>query len=213
MLKQQTAIALSAALATGIVCAQGKILYRWVDEKGQVQYTDRPPVESAGRPSSMLTPGQQEARDAERKHARDEEAAAREERRKNMALLSTYPSEKDIDEARVRALKQGDDAVKATEKRLAAAAKRQDDNEKEKEFYLKKPLPAKLQQDIKNNELEMKNQHELLGVKKKELDTINAKYDEDKRRYIELTRGKGSDAPKTTTAATPSAVQADAKKK
>ena len=227
MLKQQTAIALSAALATGIVCAQDKTLYRWVDEKGKVQYTDRPPVESTGRPSSTLTPQgqvlkkneaaltpqQQEARDAERKRASDEEAAGREERRKNMALLSTYPTEKDIDEARVRALKQGDEAVKATEKRLAAAAKRQDDYDKEKEFYLKKPMPAKLQQDIKNNELEMKNQQELLGVKKKELDTINAKYDEDKRRYIELTRGKGSDAPKTTTTATPSAVQADAKKK
>jgi hypothetical protein len=47
----------------------------------------------------------------------------------------------------------------------------------------------------------------LLEVKKKELDAINAKYDEDKRRYIELTRGKGGSAAKATTAA------ADAKKK
>jgi hypothetical protein len=221
MLKQAIAIALFSTVAAGLASAQTKTMYRWVDEKGKVQYTDRPPAESAGRPSDTLTrqgqvlkksegaltPEQEAAREAERKKARDEEAAAREERRKNMALLNTYPSEKDIDEARVRALKQGDEAVKATEKRLAEAAKRQNEYEKEKEFYLKKPMPAKLQQDIKNNELELKNQQELLGVKKKELDTINAKYDEDKRRYIELTRGKGSPAGKAATAA------ADTKKK
>ena len=215
MLRSLIAIALTSILAVGLAFGQAKTMYRWVDENGKVQYTDRPPVESAGRPSSTLTtqgqvlkrneaaltPEQQEARDAERKKARDEEAAAREERRKNMALLSTYPSEKDIDDARARALKQGDEAIKATEKRLTAATKRQEDYDKEKEFYLKKPMPPKLQQDIKNNELELKNQRELLGVKKKELDSINAKYDEDKRRYLELTKGKGAAAP------------ADAKKK
>ena len=65
-------------------------------------------------------------------------------------------------------------------------------------------MPAKLQQDIKNNELELKNQQELLGVKKKELDSINAKYDEDRRRYIELTKGRSGAA---------AAAPVDAKKK
>ena len=204
-------VALSSLLAAGTAGAQNKTMYKWIDEKGKVQYTDKPPVESAGRPSptlttqgqvlkkneAALTPEQQEVRDAEKKRARDDEAAAREERRKNMALLSTYPSEKEIDDARGRALKQGDEAVKATEKRLDDARKRQDDYDKEKEFYLKKPMPAKLQQDIKNNELELKNQQELLGVKKKELDTINAKYDEDKRRYLELTKGKSASPAKS----------------
>jgi hypothetical protein len=216
MLKQLIVIAVSSTLAAGIACAQNKTMYRWVDEKGKVQYTDRPPVESAGRPSSTLTtqgqvlkknegalsPEQQEARDAERKRVRDEEAAAREERRKNMALLSTYPSEKDIDEARARALKQGDEAIKATEKRLDAAKKRQVDFDAEKEFYLKKPMPPKLTQDIKNNELELKNQTELLSVKKKELDTVNAKYDEDKRRYLELTKGSKGGPARAATAST-----------
>ena len=221
MLSRLIIVLLSSTLAAGIASAQNKTLYKWVDEKGKVQYTDKPPVEAAGRPSetltgqgqvlkrsgAALTPEQREARDAESKRALDDEAVAREERRKNMALLSTYPSEKDIDEARARALKQGDEAVKDTEKHLDAAKKRQVEFDKEKEFYLKKPMPAKLQQDIKNNELELKSQAELFGVKKKELDTINAKYDEDKRRYIELTRGKSGPAAKATTAAT------DAKKK
>lgn len=208
-------LAVSLCVAAGYASAQAR-LYKWTDEKGKVHYTDKPPTEAAGRPSetltrsgavlkkseATLTPEQQEARDRENKQKREEEAAAREERRKNIALLNTYSSEKDIEDARARALKQGEEAVKATEKRIAEAQKRQNDYEKEKEFYLKKPMPPKLQQDMKNNELELKNQQELLGVKKKELDAINAKHDEDKRRYLELTKGAPA-APKSTTAAAP----------
>ena len=49
-------------------------------------------------------------------------------------------------------------------------------------------MPVKLRQDIANIEIEIKNQQELLEAKKKEIGTINTKYDEDKRRYVELTR-------------------------
>jgi len=53
-------------------------------------------------------------------------------------------------------------------------------------------MPFKLKQEIANNEIEIKNQIGLLDAKKKEISTINAKYDEDRRRYIELTSGKGA---------------------
>jgi hypothetical protein len=49
-------------------------------------------------------------------------------------------------------------------------------------------MPAKLKQDLSNIEIEIKNQKELLEAKKREIGTINAKYDEDKRRYAEATR-------------------------
>jgi hypothetical protein len=41
-----------------------------------------------------------------------------------------------------------------------------------------------------NVEGELTAQENLLALKKKEIDAINAKYDEDKKRYIEATRGK-----------------------
>ena len=50
-------------------------------------------------------------------------------------------------------------------------------------------MPPKLKQDLQNNGNELKNQQELLDVKKKEIGLINAKYDEDKRRFVELTKG------------------------
>jgi hypothetical protein len=57
---------------------------------------------------------------------------------------------------------------------------------------VKKPMPFKLKQEITNNEIEIRNQTSLLDAKRKEISTINAKYDEDKRRYVELTSGKAA---------------------
>ena len=125
--------------------------------------------------------------------------AAKEEKRKNQALLNTYSSEKDIEDSRQRALKQAEQATKEIDKRIAEAQKRAKDLAAEKEFYAKKPMPKKLQDDIKNNEIDIKGQQDTLAAKKKELGEINAKYDEDKRRYLELTTGakpKAAAAPK-----------------
>jgi hypothetical protein len=137
-----------------------------------------------------LTPSQIAARDAEEKRKKDEELAAKEEKRKNQALLNTYSSENDIEEGRQRALRQAEAANKETEKRMAEAQKRAQTLVAEKEFYLKKPMPKKLQDDIKNNEIDIKGYQDALSAKQKELGEINAKYDEDKRRYQELTGTK-----------------------
>ena len=115
--------------------------------------------------------------------------------RKNQALLNTYSSENDIDDSRQRALKQVEQATKEIQKRIAEAQDRAKKLASEKEFYLKKPMPKKLQDDIKNNEIDLKVQQDALASKRKELGEINAKYDEDKRRYMELTGAKPKAAP------------------
>ncbi|MBI2316433.1 MAG: DUF4124 domain-containing protein [Betaproteobacteria bacterium] len=198
-----------ALVCSASVSAQQR-MYKCVDDKGKVYYTQTPPKECLGRETqelsrqgqvlkkseAALTPEQRAAREAERKKKIEQEQLAREERRKNEALLNTYSSEKDIEDARARALKQAEEAIKGIEAKIAEGEKRRKKYEAEKEFYAKKPLPAKLQEDIKNNEIELKNQTELLVAKKKESSTINAKYDEDKRRFLNLTKGKpASPAP------------------
>jgi hypothetical protein len=184
--------------------------YKCVDDKGRVYYTQVPPKECFGketqelssqgrvtkRTESALTPEQQAAREEERKKQQEQEILAREEKRRNQALLNTYSSEKDLEDARGRALKDNELAIQDTQKRIAGAEKRKKELDAEKEFYLKKPMPPKLAQDIKNNEVEIKNHHELLEAKKKQVASINAKYDEDKRRYVELTRGAPAPAAK-----------------
>jgi hypothetical protein len=194
--------AVLALLFSAHAAAQQR-MYKCVDEKGKVYYTQVPPQQCLGRETQELsrqgtvtkrteaapTPEQQAARDEERRKQSELEIAAREEKRKNQALLNTYSSEKDIEDARGRAIKDNEIAIQETEKRIAGAEKRKKELDQEKEFYLKKPMPAKLAQDIKNNEVAIKSQHEFLDAKQKQVATINAKYDEDKRRYVELTKG------------------------
>jgi hypothetical protein len=179
-------------------------MYKCVDAKGKTYYTQIPPPECLGRDTQELnksgtrirttpreiplTPEQQATREAERKKKLSDEEKAKEDRRKSDALMNTYSSEKDIDDARARALKEAETAIKETERRIAEAIKRQKELDSEKEFYAKKPMPFKLKQDISNIEVEIKNQTELLDAKKKEIGSINAKYDEDKRRYVQLTQ-------------------------
>jgi len=191
-------------------------MYKCVDAKGRVYYTQTPPQECLGREVDELsrqgrvtkraeataTPEQQAAREEELKRLQEKEIAAREEKRKNQALLNTYPTEKDIEEARGRALKDNELAIKETQNRLAGALKRKKELDAEKEFFVKKPMPSKLKEDVTNNELEVTNQGELLEAQKKQVATINAKYDEDKRRFLELTKNiTWGGAPGSATAA------------
>lgn len=190
------------ALAAAPACAQQR-MFKCKDSKGKTYYTQTPPTECLGREmdelskegtvvkrrEAALTPEQLAAREAEEKRKKEEALAAKEEGRKNQALLNTYSSEKDIEDSRQRALKQAEQATKEIDKRIAEAQKRAKDLAAEKEFYGKKPMPKKLQDDIKNNEIDIKGQQDTLAAKKRELGEINAKYDVDKRRYLELTTG------------------------
>ena len=199
------------ALAVAPAFAQ-QAMFKCKDDKGKTYYTQTPPPECLGKEmnelskqgtvlkkrEAALTPEQIAAREAEEMRKKEEEALAKEEKRKNQALLNTYSSEKDIEDSRQRALKQAEQAAKDIEKRIAESQQRAQKLAAEKEFYAKKPMPKKLQDDINNNELDLKGQNDTLAAKKKELGEINAKYDEDKRRYLELTsaKPKAAAAPK-----------------
>jgi hypothetical protein len=211
MLKRNILVAgIFLALAVAPASAQQRV-FKCKDSKGKTYYTQTPPTECLGKEveelskqgtvvkkrEAALTPEQLAAREAQDKRKKEEELAAKEETRKNQALLNTYSNEKDIEDSRQRALKQVELSAKDIDKRIAEAQKRAKDLEAEKEFYVKKPMPKKLQDDIKNNESDIKAQQELLLSKKKEVGDINAKYDQDKRRYLELTTGA---KPKTAAA-------------
>jgi hypothetical protein len=161
------------------------------------------------RTEAMLTPEQRAAKEAEMRIAKEKEAEAarkeQEESRKNKALLSTYASEKDIETARSRALTDNEKAVKETQAKVAQIEKAGVEMRKELEFYKgKNKPPPKVIQDIQNNDIDLKAQQVLLAAKKKDVDVINAKYDEDKRRYLELTKGPGA-APAPAPAPAPTA--------
>jgi hypothetical protein len=145
-----------------------------------------------------------EAKEAEQAKKREADAANKEEARRNRALLATYSSEKDIDEARSRALANNDKQKKEIQARIEGIRKRQAGYEKEMEFYkeaapakgkaaakVAKP-PAKLVEDMQQASMDLKAQEGLMAAKDKEVEGINAKYDEDKKRYQEITGKKGA---------------------
>lgn len=207
--------------------AQAQTIIKCVGKDGKTYVGSTLPPQCAGqavnemnkqgqvvrRTEAALTPEQRAAKEAEERVRKEkEEEAARkekEETRKNKALLSTYGSEKDIEVARRQALTDNEKAVTQTEAKIAQIKKIGVNMKKELEFYQgKNKPPAKVMQDIQNNEIDLKAQENLLAAKKKEVDVINARYDEDKRRYLELTKG-----PAAAAAAAPAKAAAPAAKK
>jgi hypothetical protein len=203
MLKAVIAIFGILLVLAAVPASAQQRMYKCKDGKGKTYYTQTPPTECLGKEmdelstqgtvmkkrEAALTPEQLVAREAEEKRKKDEALAAKEQTRRNQALLNTYSNEQDIEDSRQRALKQAELAAKEIEKRIAEAQKRAKDLAVEKEFYAKKPIPKKLEDDIKNNNIDIKGQQDTLAANKKALGEINAKYNEDKRRYLELTTG------------------------
>jgi hypothetical protein len=177
--------------------------FRCTDADGRKHYGSTIPPECLGQPIEQLNRqgmvikridpegGEKErlAKEAAAAKKREEEAAAKEEARRNRALLATYMSERDIEDARKRALAENAKARKDIESRMAAIRKRQSGHEKELELYKgqSKP-PGKLADEIKSAERELKLQEEMREANKRNADGINAKYDEEKKRFLELTR-------------------------
>ena len=163
--------------------------YRCVGADGKKYYGQSMPPECVGRPTEQLDAhgtvvkhidpvGSAEER--AKKAAEDEEhrkqaAAAKEQGRKDAALMASYTSEKDIDIARARALETPQQAARDLDSRIAALKKRR----------------AAPNEDVKAIDAELKTQEGALAVAQKEIAAINARYDEDKKRYIEIMkRGK-----------------------
>ena len=196
-----------AALMITPLAVQAQITYRCTGKDGKKYYGSTIPMQCMGHPVEQLNAqglvvrridpeGEQKEREAKaaaEAKTKEQEAATREESRRNRALLATYTSERDIDDARSRALEDNHSVVQQMETKIDALKKRRAGYDKELEFYQDKKgntkPPAKLLDDISSVDIDLKVQEELLTTKKKEVDTINAKYDQDKKRYLQLTRG------------------------
>jgi hypothetical protein len=137
-----------------------------------------------------LTPEQRAARTAEVARQKAEEDAHREQQRKDQALMNTYGSEQDIDLMRQRAEADIDKSIKAAEAKIAEIKLQRKKFENEAEFYKKKPLPNDVRRGMTDADYEIKAQELLIEAKKKDREAVRAKYDEDKRRYVELSKAR-----------------------
>lgn len=169
-------------------------MYKWTDEKGETHYGDTIPPQYATQPSSelsprgtvlkknegALTPEQRKAKEEEAARQKEEKQKAQEQQRRDRALLSTYSSEAEIDRVRDRRLQQVQLQIQNIEVRSKAAQARLD------KARSKGPASA----EVKSAAAELQGLQDEARKKKLELDAARAKFDEDKRRFRELTSPK-----------------------
>jgi chromosome segregation ATPase len=199
----RTTLIIAIAIAALPMAAEAQS-FRCVGTDGKKYYGSAVPPQCLGQPVEQLnaqgmvtrridaqaSAAEREKKVAEEEERRKREVISKEEGRRNRALLATYTSDRDIEQARARALQDNEAAVKDIERRIATLKKRQEELKKELEFFQGKTKPpAKLEDDIRNLEFDAKTQEGLLATKKKDVATINARYDDDKKRYSELTKG------------------------
>ena len=160
--------------------------YRCTGKDGKKYYGQSVPPQCAGQPVEQLnaqglvvkkSDAQASADERAKKAAEEAESKKRagiskEEGRRDRALLATYTSEKDIEDARARALAGNREQISESEAKIAALKKR-------------RASPAEKAASI---DIDLKAQEGLLAAKKKEAEAINARYDDDKRRFAELNR-------------------------
>jgi chromosome segregation ATPase len=206
-------IVLAAALALAPLAAdaQGMSTFRCQGKDGKKYYGNTIPPQCYGRLVEQLNAqgmvvkridpdekalSEKELEAKEKRKAEQEKiaAASREAQRRDRALLATYTSERDIEEQRTRALADNQKAVREAEERVANVKKRRESFNKEMEFYNDKSgktkVPPKLQEEIRQADFDIQVQEQTLDKWKKEVANINAKYDEDKKRYLALTGKK-----------------------
>jgi len=195
---------LLASLAAHAQKSQEQYAYRCTGKDGKKYYGQTIPPACLGQPLELINrqgmvvkridpEGDEKARlakEAEAEKKRELEAAQKEAMRRNRALLATYTSEKDIDEARKRELANHQRSVQEVEQRIGEIRRRQAQYQKELALFQesgKGTPPARLQEEITNAEIDLRAQQILLDAKKKEAVNINTRYDEDRRRYREAT--------------------------
>lgn len=152
--------------------------YREVGASGRTTRTVEAPLSAEQR-------AQRAAQEAQRQA---DEAILREQQRQDQALLNTYGSEKDIEMMRARALDEVQKSILAAQAKIAELRAKRKKFENEAEFYKKKPLPPEVQKGLRDTDAELKAQELVIEAKQRESEAIRVKYDDDKRRYLNLSR-------------------------
>jgi hypothetical protein len=134
-----------------------------------------------------LTPEQLARREAEERARRAEIASRRAENRRNQSLLETYSSVADIETRRDRALEVVALELKQAEARRALMLKKREGLNREAEFYQKREMPPALAASLRESDGELNAQSLLVEAKRRDIEAIRTRYEQDRARYIMLT--------------------------
>ena len=193
-------VGLAFAFALADAAAAAKI-YKWTDEKGVTHYGESIPPEYKDNPAAEMQGGitvrkidaassTNQRKVTDERAAREERQRAFEQRRRDMALINTYTSTKEIDEARDRTLQLPIQAIHSLEPRVKKAQDRLAALQQQAAALTKsgKQVPDGLSQDIADQKAEVDGFKAEMDRHQAQVQAIKLKYEEDKKRYVELTQ-------------------------
>lgn len=190
----------TAALAARTFCCSdernqqrcGDVLPEACRSRAYVEYNEAGlRVRSVDRP---LTEAEQAAKDVEDRKKKELAEAVKLQQRSDVALLSTYADEKDLDTARDRAVGEMERSIKSAEGKLVDLNKSKVKIASETEFFKNKPIPADLKQKMARNQSAIEEQQKAIAEKQKELEETKAKFEGFRKRLQEL-KAKGKETP------------------
>ena len=201
LLRQRDLILLGLALLPGWAVAE-RSTYCCVDDGGHQTCGDVLPVQcynkayrvigsrglTVRRVETPLTPEQRAQREADDLRKQSEERTNREQRRRDLALLETYASDKEIDAMRDRALRVHDQSLRDLQGRRVEVQKRLKAYNAEAEFYTRKPMPPELRNAIKDAEAELQGMDALVAARQQDAEATRAKFEDEKQRFLDLKR-------------------------
>lgn len=184
----------SAALAT---------TFRWVDQNGKVQYSDVMPPSMAGQSHSELDKQGRVIREVQRtrmteaERQRQQENVARlaeekrqqtEQRRRDMALLSTYANEKEIALARDRAIELESLNIRGLQTRMDRAAAKLAEANTQLNFLRSsgRTASANVTQMRDEAQRELAQISTAMNQRTQAVVDIHRRFEEDEKRFLEL---------------------------
>ncbi len=168
-------------------------IFTCVDGNGRKLTSDRPIPECTDREQMELNPSgtlrrkigpaltapELAAQEAKDRQLAEEQARIREEKRRDHALLTRYPSRSMHDSERHEALVQIDEVIKTAQKRMSDLREQRQKIDAEMEFYKKDPnkAPARLKRQVDENNQTTTGQQRFIGGQEEEKKRVNARFD------------------------------------
>lgn len=180
-------------------------LYKWVDNDGITHYDEVIPPEYADKDrvelnkdgrvvkeQEILTPQKRLAKEQADAKKRAEEQLSVDRQRRDKTLINTYSNVNEIELARTRSLQQIDARIYVIQSSVATASANLVGLQNEAVGYTKRlrEIPPPLKDDLQNAQTRLDMLNNNLAQPLAEKAAIEARYDADKARYIELTGKK-----------------------
>ena len=199
MLKPSLLIALVIG-ATFSLPAAAK-MYKWIDDAGTTHYGESIPPEYANKDRVEMDQGRVmkkvEVMSPEDRLAKKEAAAKKlendkiilEQKRHDETLTNTYSNSDEVDLARKRNLQQVEAQITNNKSQLKIAKDSLLSLQQEaaKSTQANKPVPVSLQEEMQQSQTQVAKLQKNLDKSLAEKAVVEARFDADKARYIELT--------------------------